>query len=64
MAEKYDPEVNWTTGVVMDKNSPQYGRPQVVAEYSTFQNGQDVNTKASVLPRSAPRTSSRRRSRR
>ena len=39
------PKVNWTTGVVMDKNSPQYGRPQVVKEYSTFQTGQDKNTK-------------------
>jgi lanthanide-dependent methanol dehydrogenase len=45
VAAKYDPKVNWTTGVVMDKNSPQYGRPQVVAKFSTFQNGQDVNTK-------------------
>jgi PQQ-dependent dehydrogenase (methanol/ethanol family) len=45
VAEKYDPVVNWTTGVVMDKASPQYGRPQVVAKYSTFQQGQDVNTK-------------------
>ena len=45
VAEKYDPAVNWTTGVTMDKSSPQYGRPQVVAKMSTFQNGQDVNTK-------------------
>jgi alcohol dehydrogenase (cytochrome c) len=29
----------------MDKNSPQYGRPQVVREFSTFQQGQDKNTK-------------------
>src|SRR5262249_16216113 len=39
VADKFDPKVNWTTGVVMDKNSPQYGRPQVVKEYSTFQTG-------------------------
>jgi lanthanide-dependent methanol dehydrogenase len=45
VAEKYDPKVNWTTGVVMDKNSPQYGRPQVVRQYSTDQQGEDVNTK-------------------
>ncbi len=45
VANKFDPKVNWTTGVVMDKNSPQYGRPQVVKEYSTFQTGQDKNTK-------------------
>lgn len=29
----------------MDKSSPTYGRPQVVAKYSTQQNGEDVNTK-------------------
>ncbi len=45
VAAKFDPKVNWTTGVVMDPKDPQYGRPQVVAKYSTFQNGQDVNTK-------------------
>ncbi len=44
VAEKYDPVVNWATEVVMDPNSDQYGRPQVVAEYSTAQNGEDVNT--------------------
>ena len=45
VAEKYDPKVNWATHVVMDPKDPQYGRPQVVAKYSTFLNGQDVNTK-------------------
>jgi PQQ-dependent dehydrogenase (methanol/ethanol family) len=45
VAEKYDPVVNWATEVILDKDSPQYGRPQVVSKYSTFQNGQDVNTK-------------------
>ncbi|MBY0136463.1 methanol/ethanol family PQQ-dependent dehydrogenase [Paracoccus yeei] len=44
VAEKYDPAVNWATHVEMDPNSDQYGRPQVVAEYSTEQNGEDVNT--------------------
>ena len=44
VAEKYDPAVNWTTGVVMDKASPDYGRPTVVAQYSTEQNGEDVNS--------------------
>lgn len=44
VAEKYDPVVNWATHVEMDKNSPQYGRPQVVSKYSTEQNGEDVNT--------------------
>jgi len=45
VADKYDPAVNWTSGVVMDKNNPQYGRPQVVKQFSTFQTGQDKNTK-------------------
>lgn len=44
VAEKYDPVVNWTTGVDMDPNSETYGRPAVVAEYSTAQNGEDENT--------------------
>jgi len=44
VAEKYDPAVNWATKVDMDKNSATYGRPLVVAEYSTSQNGEDVNT--------------------
>jgi PQQ-dependent dehydrogenase (methanol/ethanol family) len=40
VAQKYDPAVNWATHVDMAT-----GRPQVVAKYSTHQNGQDVNTK-------------------
>lgn len=40
VAEKYDPKVNWATNVDMKT-----GRPQVVAKYSTAQNGPDVNTK-------------------
>ena len=44
VAQKFDPQVNWATHVEMDKNSDQYGRPQVVAEYSTAQNGEDTNT--------------------
>ncbi len=39
VAEKYDPAVNWATHVDMKT-----GRPQVVAKYSTEQNGEDVNT--------------------
>ena len=45
VAEKYDPKVNWTTGVDMDKSSPTYGRPKVVSQYSTDQNGEDHNSK-------------------
>lgn len=44
VAEKFDPVVNWTDGVDMDPDSETYGRPIVVAEYSTEQNGEDVNT--------------------
>ena len=44
VAEKYDPAVNWTTGVDLDPKSEKYGRPAVVASKSTFLNGQDVNT--------------------
>ena len=45
VAEKFDPAVNWATKVDMDKSSPTYGRPLVVAKYSTDQNGEDVNSK-------------------
>jgi PQQ-dependent dehydrogenase (methanol/ethanol family) len=47
VAEKFDPAVNWTTGVEMDKSKPNYGRPSVVPTMSTFKEGkgQDVNTK-------------------
>lgn len=44
VAEKYDPAVNWASHVDM-----QTGRPQVVAQYSTAQNGPDTNTQ-SVCP--------------
>lgn len=44
VAQKYDPTVNWTTGVDMDPNSKNYGRPAVVAKYSTDSNGEDTNT--------------------
>jgi PQQ-dependent dehydrogenase (methanol/ethanol family) len=38
VAEKYDPAVNWATGIDMET-----GQPQVVAEYSTDQQGEDTN---------------------
>jgi lanthanide-dependent methanol dehydrogenase len=40
VAEKFDPKVNWATHVDMKT-----GRPQVVKQYSTAQNGPDKNTK-------------------
>jgi alcohol dehydrogenase (cytochrome c) len=39
VAEKFDPAVNWATHVDM-----QTGRPQVVSQYSTRQQGEDKNT--------------------
>jgi len=44
VAEKYDPKVNWTTGVDMNKTSANYGRPAVVSKYSTQAGGEDHNT--------------------
>ena len=44
VAAKYDPAVNWTTGVDMNKSSPTYGRPNVVAKYAPGEHGEDVNT--------------------
>src|SRR6476659_1686225 len=40
VAQKYDPKVNWATGVDMKS-----GRPQVVKQFSTQAQGADVNTK-------------------
>ena len=35
VANKFDPKVNWATGINMDKASPDYGRPIRVAAMST-----------------------------
>jgi PQQ-dependent dehydrogenase (methanol/ethanol family) len=45
VAEKFDPKVNWATKIDMDKSSKSYGRPEVVPQYSTEHNGEDVNSK-------------------
>jgi len=45
VAQKYDPKVNWTSGVDMDKSSATYGRPKVVDQYSTEHGGEDHNSK-------------------
>ncbi len=50
VAEKFDPTVNWATGVVMDKADPRYGRPNVDPKYSTFLNG-PMSTRAASAPR-------------
>ena len=44
VAEKYDPAVNWATSIDTDKSSKTYGRPRVVAKYSTDHNGEETNT--------------------
>jgi PQQ-dependent dehydrogenase (methanol/ethanol family) len=41
VAAKFDPAVNWATGIDMDKSSATYGRPMLVKKYST--ETQDVN---------------------
>ncbi|MGH7049089.1 MAG: PQQ-dependent dehydrogenase, methanol/ethanol family, partial [Acetobacteraceae bacterium] len=40
---KYDPSVNWTTGVDMNPSSADYGRPSVVAKYAPGSRGANVN---------------------
>jgi PQQ-dependent dehydrogenase (methanol/ethanol family) len=44
VADKFDPAVNWATGINMDKSSPDFGKPIRVKKYSTEANGEDVNT--------------------
>ena len=61
VAEKYDPVVNWATTVDMDKSSKTYGRPLVVAAYSTAaQRRRHQLRRTSARRRLAPRISSRR----
>ncbi|QXX75383.1 lanthanide-dependent methanol dehydrogenase XoxF5 [Methylovirgula sp. HY1] len=43
VAQKYDPKVNWSTKIDMDKSSKNYGRPEVVAKYAPGSRGADVN---------------------
>ncbi len=43
VAQKYDPKVNWSTKIDMDKSSKNYGRPEVVAKYAPGSKGTDVN---------------------
>ena len=45
VAQKYDPKVNWTSGVDMNKSSPTYGRPKVLDTASTDKAGEDHNVK-------------------
>ncbi len=43
VAKKYDPAVNWASGIDMNKSSKDYGRPILVPKYETSK--QDVNVK-------------------
>ncbi len=43
-AAKYDPAVNWATKIDMNKQSQNYGRPEVVADKAPGQQGANVNT--------------------
>ena len=45
VAKPYDEDLNWSSGVELDKSKPNYGRPTVLDAKSTFMNGTDVNTK-------------------
>src|SRR5271170_2109467 len=45
VAQKFDPVVNWATGINMDKSSPDFGKPIRVKAMSTEANGEDVNSK-------------------
>ena len=44
VASKYDPAVNCASKVDLDKSSETYGRPELVAKYSTQGGGEDTNT--------------------
>jgi PQQ-dependent dehydrogenase (methanol/ethanol family) len=45
VAEKFDPQVNWSSGIDLDKSSPTYGRPKLVKKYEPFKTGMDDATK-------------------
>jgi lanthanide-dependent methanol dehydrogenase len=45
VAEKFDPDVNWATKIVMDRNDPNFGRPVVAKKFSPFATGTDDQTK-------------------
>ena len=45
VAKHFDPAVNWSDYVEMDKSKSDYGRPHVVAKYAPEHNGEDNNSK-------------------
>jgi len=60
VAEKYDPKVNWTSGVDMNKSSPTYGLPRFSINTRPTKQGEDHNNKGICPAALAPRTNSRR----
>jgi len=42
-AHKFDPAVNWASGIDMNKSSPNYGRPEVDDKYAPGSRGVNVN---------------------
>ncbi len=42
-AHKFDPAVNWATGIDMNKSSANYGRPEVVDKFAPGSSGVNVN---------------------
>ncbi|WP_161915318.1 PQQ-dependent dehydrogenase, methanol/ethanol family [Methylosinus sp. C49] len=48
-ADRFGAHVNWASKIELDKNSPFYGRPLLVDEYTPEIRGEDVNTK-SICP--------------
>ncbi|QIB35745.1 methanol/ethanol family PQQ-dependent dehydrogenase [Ancylobacter pratisalsi] len=49
VAEKFDPSVNWASGIDMDKASPTYGRPILDPAHGTEAEGEDV-TYSGICP--------------
>ena len=49
VAEKFDPAVNWATGIDMDKTSSSYGRPLLEPKFGTEAEGEDV-TYSGICP--------------
>ncbi|WP_029354897.1 methanol/ethanol family PQQ-dependent dehydrogenase [Bosea sp. 117] len=49
VAAKFDPSVNWATGIDMDKASPAYGRPILDPRFGTEAEGEDV-TYSGICP--------------
>ena len=49
-ADRFGAHVNWASKIELDKNSPFYGRPLLVDEYTPEIRGEDVNTKSICRP--------------